>query len=80
MLPTCTGADLIQGSRAEAPGSAQFCEGEGGVKAFREKLQQFRDTLQGYQFLGGTSPCYADMYLLAFFMARILCCSLHPTD
>ena len=50
---------------------AQFCKGEGGVKAFREKLQPFRDTLQGFQFLGGTSPCYADMYLLAAFMVRI---------
>ncbi|CAL5225247.1 g8038 [Coccomyxa viridis] len=46
----------------------KFCKGEDGVKAFREKLQPFRDTVQEYQFLGGTSPCYADMYLLAFFM------------
>ncbi len=46
----------------------QFCKGEDGVKAFREKLQPFRDTVQEYRFLGGTSPCYADMYLLALFM------------
>ena len=52
--------------------SAQFCKGEGGVKAFGEKLQPFRDTLQEYQFLGGSSPCYADIYLLSFFMVRIL--------
>ena len=49
----------------------QFCKGESAVKAFREKLQPFRDTLQQYQFLGGTSPCYADMYLLSMFMVRI---------
>ena len=52
--------------------TAQFCKGEGGVKAFGEKLQAFRDTLQEYQFLGGASPCYADMYLLSFFLVRNL--------
>lgn len=46
----------------------QFCKGEANVKAFREKLQPFRETLQKYHFLGGTSPCYADIYLLGFFM------------
>ena len=56
--------------------AAQFCKGEGGVKAFREKLQLFRVTLQEYQFLGGTSPCYGDMYLLAAFMVRIPGCML----
>ena len=49
----------------------QFCKGEGGVKVFREQLQPFRETLQEYQFLGGTSPCYADMYLFSFFMVII---------
>ena len=49
----------------------QFCKGEGGVKAFQEQLQPFRDTLQDYHFLGGTSPCYADMYLFSFFMVCI---------
>lgn len=48
----------------------QFCKGEDGVKAFREKLQPFRETLQDYLYLGGSSPCYADMYLFGFFMVR----------
>ena len=55
--------------------SMQFCKGEGGVTAFREELQPFRGTLQSYPFLGGTSPCYADMCLLAYFMVRYLSCS-----
>ena len=50
----------------------QFCKGEANVKAFREKLQPFRETLQKYHFLGGTSPCYADIYLLGFFMVCLL--------
>ena len=48
----------------------QFCKGEDGVKAFREKLQPFRETLQDYLYLGGSSPSYADMYLFGFFMVR----------
>ena len=61
------------------PGSAQFCKGEGGVKAFREKLQPFRDTLQNYQFLGGTSPCYADIFFLAPLLVSTLCCRPRPS-
>ncbi len=58
--------------------TAQFCKGEGGVKAFGEKLQPFRDTLQEYQFLGGASPCYADICLLSFFLVRssVFCLSV----
>ena len=42
------------------------------MKAFGEKLQPFRDTLQEYRFLGGASPCYADIYLLSFLLVRFL--------
>ncbi|CAK0735587.1 hypothetical protein CVIRNUC_000605 [Coccomyxa viridis] len=46
----------------------KFCKGESNVGAFREALQPCRDVLKDYQYLGGSSPCYADMYLLGIFM------------
>ena len=51
----------------------QFCKGEANVGKFREALQPSRDVLKDYQYLGGTSPCYADMYLMGIFMV----CCLH---